>query len=136
MCGAWVTATGQKRSPVFLDMRRSPQTVLNEAFSIDFATANTKNNRDSRGRTLRAEDIVTIESWYRINPQAQDKVRDLASDTEETGRGAILSDLRSPLLKVRVRFIRSLPQIHPHGEWYVRNSVYGVSYESSIPEAS
>ena len=133
ICRVWTTATGQHRSPVFLDLRRAPSTILNEMFSIDFLTLNTAANRDQPGETMRVEDTVTISSWYRLNPQAQDAVRDLASDREETGRGLVLSTLTAPMNRVRTRYIRSTPTLHPLGEWYIRTSVYGVSYEAEIP---
>jgi len=133
MCRVWTTATGQHRAPVFLDLRRAPNTILNEMFSIDFLTANTGKNRDQPGETARLEDTVTISSWYRLNPKAQDAVRDLASDREETGRGLVLSTLTAPMNRVRTRYIRSTPTLHPLGEWYIRTSVYGVAYEAAIP---
>jgi len=133
---SWTTATAQHEADTFLDPRRAPATLLDEMFSVEFLTANTGKNRDKPGATSRLEDTVTISSWYRILPDAADEIRDLASDTEETGRGKILSDLQAPLKYVRIRFIRSAPFLHPMGEWYMRTSVYGVSYEAAIPVAA
>jgi len=133
---AWTTATGQRKADTFLDPRRAPNTVLHEMYSIDFLTSNTGKNRDAPSRTMRVEDQTTISSWYRILPEVADKIRDLASDREEAGRQGVMSSLREPLEAVRTRFIRSTPTLHPLGEWYIRTSVYGISYESTIPAAS
>ncbi len=132
----WITATQLHEADTFLDRKRAPNTILDEMFGIDFLTNATSRRRERASTTMRPEDLITIESWYRILPDVADLIRDKASDDEEEGRASLMVALPSPLNRLRLRFIRSIPMLHPLGEWYIRTSEYGVEYEFQLGAAS
>ena len=119
-------------STQILDVKGSPQTVLNKLFSIDMQTRNTKKYRDRSGRRMRLENILVVRIAHRLIPDNQVVTQQEAWADESNAIIQLMTTTRKPLCYTRIQYSRTRRAINPQREWLYTDIELNVEFDLAI----